>query len=259
MRLICAGITDVGIARDHNEDAFYLSPQEALCIVADGMGGHRSGEIASNMAIERIKEYYLNTVIDETEIESFKAFRLFRRKKPENIEERRLIQGVLYANKSIFQASADNEDYRGMGTTIVAAYFLEDGAFIAHVGDSRCYRLRKGELVLLTEDHSLANEYIKMGIIDKDDLDSFPYKNVITRALGLSESVEVESHYHTLRDDDIYLFCSDGLTDCVSDKMIAEILVSAPDLATAAGDLVDEANDNGGTDNITVLLTKTVL
>lgn len=262
MRLICAGITDVGVARDHNEDDFYLSQGgEPLCVVADGMGGHRSGEVASALAVETIVQYYRDTVIDpEDEAAAVRSrFWPWRKKKPENSEERRLVQAILCANKAIYDAAERSEGQKGMGTTVVAAYFVEHGLYIAHIGDSRTYRLRRGKLELLTEDHSLANEYVRMGILSPADLEHFPYKNVVTRACGLAEEVEVESAFETSEDGDIYLLCSDGLTDCVTDDDIHRILMTHDDLDDASAVLVDAANRNGGTDNITVILAQTLL
>ena len=257
MRLICAGLTDVGMARDHNEDNFFLSPSEALCVVADGMGGHQSGEVASGMAIEEIVSFYKETSDPDAEIEF--GFWPSRKKKPRSREERRLISSMTLANQSIFEAASEREEYRGMGTTLVSAYFIEEGLYLAHVGDSRAYRLRGEKLEQVTEDHSLANEYIRMGILRREDLDNFPYKNVITRAVGLAESVEVESHFHEHEDGDIYLLCSDGLSDPVKDDEIASILLECEgDLDRACRELVTAANRNGGPDNITVVLAKTV-
>ncbi len=262
MRLLCAGITDVGIARDHNEDNFYLSQSgEPLCVVADGMGGHQSGEVASGLAVDTIVDYYRETVLDP-EDEEFAVGKFhwpWKRKKPENVEERRLIQALLCANKAIYDESQNNEQYRGMGTTIVSAYFMPDGVYIAHIGDSRAYRLRDGALELLTEDHSLANEYVRMGILSPEDLQYFPYKNVVTRACGLAEEVEVDTTFEDTEDGDIYLLCSDGLTDCVSDEDIKSILCEIKDLDKASAELIDAANRGGGTDNITVILAKTLL
>lgn len=257
MRLICAGLTDVGMARDHNEDNFYLAPDEALCIVADGMGGHKSGEVASRMAIEQIVEYYRRTAESDEPIDI--GHWPFRRKKPESREERRLIASMSQANGEIFKVATDNEDYRGMGTTLVSCFFVEEGVYVAHIGDSRCYRLRDGKLTQITEDHSLANEYIRMGILRPQDVENFPYKNVITRAVGLAETVEVETHFHEHRDGDIFVLCSDGLSDAVSDEDIARIIMAAEgDLEAACRELVTTANRNGGPDNCTVVLAQTL-
>jgi serine/threonine protein phosphatase PrpC len=261
MRLICAGLTDVGVSREHNEDFFYLSQEgEPLCVVADGMGGHRSGEVASELAVNTITKYYQETVLDpEEEVAVTSRFSLFKKKRKKNVDELRLVQSLLCANKLIFEESERNEKYKGMGTTIVAAYFMENGVYIAHIGDSRCYRLRDQKLELLTEDHSLANEYVRLGILSPEDLEFFPYKNVVTRACGLQDHVEVESSFQEIDDRDVYLLCSDGLTDCVSDKDILRILLENENLNKAALALINAANAGGGTDNITVILAQTLL
>jgi len=257
MRLICAGLTDVGMARDHNEDNFYLAPDEALCIVADGMGGHKSGEVASRMAIDEIVDYYRATADSDEPVEMPNWPP--RKKKPESREERRLVASMTRANDEIFTAATSNDDYRGMGTTLVSCFFVEEGVYIAHIGDSRAYRLRDGELEQLTDDHSLANEYIRMGILRPQDVENFPYKNVITRAVGLAESVEVETHFHEHQDGDIFVLCSDGLSDPVNDEAITRIIEEADgDLEVACRELVTTANRNGGPDNVTVVLAQTV-
>lgn len=252
MKLICAGMTDVGRAREHNEDDFYLSDgQEALCVVADGMGGHRSGEVASAMAIKAIVEYYRETMTGadfESEAEDGQT--------EGEIIQHRLKQAVQAANKSVFKAASQSELYRGMGTTIVSGYFTEDGVYLAHIGDSRAYRFRDGELSQCTEDHSLANEYVRMGILSDEEVEYFPYKNVITRACGLTDYVEVDVDSSDLEVGDVYLFCSDGLTDMVDDGILAELLDDEDDLETLCETLVARANENGGADNITVVLAK---
>lgn len=251
MKLICAGITDVGRSRDHNEDDFYLSDGvEALCVVADGMGGHRSGEVASAMAIKAIVEYYRETMSDVTSEEVDGA-------SPEpDVIERRLQQAVQSANKAVFEAASQSELYRGMGTTVVTGYFTEGGLYLAHIGDSRAYRYRDGVLAQCTEDHSLANEYVRMGILSEDEVEFFPYKNVITRACGLADEVEVEVDRARLEVGDVYLFCSDGLTDMVDDAALTELLREEEDPEQLCRTLVEHANANGGADNITVILAK---
>lgn len=252
MKLICAGMTDVGRAREHNEDDFYLSDgQEALCVVADGMGGHRSGEVASAMAIKAIVEYYRETMTDadfESEAEDGQT--------EAEIIQHRLQQAVQAANKAVFKAASQSELYRGMGTTIVSGYFTEDGVYLAHIGDSRAYLFRDGELAQCTEDHSLANEYVRMGILSDEEVEYFPYKNVITRACGLTDYVEVDVDSSDLEVGDVYLFCSDGLTDMVDDSVLAELLEAEDDLEALCETLVARANENGGADNITVVLAK---
>jgi protein phosphatase len=253
-------VTDPGLARESNEDYFYISDTEALCIVADGMGGHRSGEVASKLCCTTVRDYYQESLLD-LEAAGLK-FRLpswpFKRRKPGHAEERRLVQSILLANERVFRAANDSEECRGMGTTVVGAYFLESGAYFVHIGDSRGYRLRDGKLEQLTCDHSLANEYLQMGILRPEEVEHFPYRNVITRACGLSDAVEPEIRFETLQADDIYLFCSDGLTDPVADAEI-EALVNehGTDLDASCRALVDAAYAGGGPDNITVVLALT--
>ncbi len=257
MRLQCAGLTDTGMVRDHNEDSFLVSQTESFVVVADGMGGHQSGEVASRMAINEISAYYDETLhqTDPIELANWPV----GRRKPKSREERRLIAALVRANRVINKAAGENPKYSGMGTTCVAAYFVQEGVIIAHVGDSRCYRFRKGVLEQMTEDHSLANEYIRSKILKPEDLPSFPYKNVITRAVGLQESVEVETHFYPHEPGDIYLLCSDGLSDPVKVPQMTEILASCgDDLANACRELIIAANTNGGPDNVTALLARTV-
>ena len=252
MKLVCAGMTDVGSAREHNEDDFYLSEgEEALCVVADGMGGHRSGEVASAMAIKAIVEFYRETMGDSngTEIVEDDGTR-----RP--IDEYRLIRAIQLANKAVFQAASDSELYRGMGTTIVSGFFTENGVYLAHIGDSRAYRLRNGSLEQQTEDHSLANEYVRMGILQAEDVEHFPYKNVITRACGLTDEVEVDVTFREVEPDDLFILCSDGLTDMVPDRQLHELLKTSDDLDEVCKVLVEKANENGGADNITVILAR---
>ncbi|MFW5967312.1 MAG: Stp1/IreP family PP2C-type Ser/Thr phosphatase [Persicimonas sp.] len=253
MKLVCAGITDVGKAREHNEDDFYLSDgNEALCVVADGMGGHRSGEVASAMAIKAMVEYYRETMSKEDLEEAAQEGEDFA-----ELIQRRLRQAVQKANEAVFTAASESEVYRGMGTTIVSGYFTDREVFLANIGDSRAYRLRDGDLEQRTEDHSLANEYMRMGILAAEDMEYFPYKNVITRACGLAANVEVDVHREELQPGDLFLFCTDGLTDMVADDRLRELLLEEDDdLETLCETLVDTANEQGGDDNITVILAR---
>lgn len=254
MKLICAGMTHVGCARDHNEDDFYLSDgEEALCIVADGMGGHQSGEVASAMAIRAIVDYYRETIpgksngYGETEVNGENL----------DLDKHRLAEALRTANQAVFTAASGEEAFDGMGTTIVSGYFTKDGVYMAHIGDSRAYRYRDGELTQLTPDHSLANEYVRMGILAKEDVEFFPYKNVITRACGLADQVEVDSQFLEFQEGDLYILCSDGLTDMVNDAELQEVLDEKDwENEELCRELVDRANANGGNDNITVILAR---
>lgn len=246
-----AGETDVGQKRNHNEDTFSINEGESLFVVCDGMGGHASGEVASQMAVETIKTFFKDTRDDPEVTWPYKMDR------SKQYEENRLTTAIKYANVRIFDAAKKEPKYHGMGTTITALYFIEEGVYRAHVGDSRIYRLRDGEYEQISEDHSLLNDYIKMKKLTPEEIASFPHKNVIVRALGMKESVKVDVLLEKPKSGDVYLMCSDGLSDEVSDERMQEILIShGSDVQTACHELVQEANRNGGHDNITVVLVR---
>lgn len=255
MKLVCVGLTDRGCAREHNEDDFYLSDgEEALCVVADGMGGHRCGEVASAMAIKTIVEFYRETM-EQPNGEGF----VENNGRKMTLDEFRLMRAIQQANKAVFEVASDNELYRGMGTTIVSGFFTDKGVYLAHIGDSRAYRYREGKLEQQTEDHSLANEYVRMGILSADDVEHFPYKNVITRACGLTDDVEVEISFREVEEGDLFILCSDGLTDMVNDAELTRIIESHDgDVEGLTKELVERANENGGADNITVIVAKVI-
>ena len=250
MRVRFSGDTHVGMKRKHNEDRFGLPDEERLVIVADGMGGHASGEVASQMAVETVIAYFKSTM-DDTEVTwPFKLDRGTR------YEMNRMSVAVKLANQRIHETAARSEELHGMGTTIVAGLFLDDRVVLAHVGDSRAYRLRHGDLMQLTEDHSLLNDYLKMSRVREEEKANFQQKNVIVRALGMKESVQVDLQTDIPQMDDIYLFCSDGLTGMVPDPQMAEILQSSNDLDGLCDRLIAAANAGGGQDNITVVLAR---
>jgi protein phosphatase len=258
MRLKFAGLTDVGRTRDNNEDNFFISASEPLCIVADGMGGHNSGEVASAYAIRTVREFYDRTLVSpavDADMRNRVPAWPFKRRAPEHVEERRLVQAVLLANQIVHEYATGNEEFRGMGTTLIGAYFIETGMYLVHIGDSRAYRVRGDRAERMTRDHSLADEYVAMGILKPEEVQYFPYKNVVTRAIGLQPTVEPEVAFVTISPDDIFVFCSDGLTDPLDDQTIARIVdANRNDLERAARALVDAANEAGGPDNITVVL-----
>ena len=254
MKLICAGMTHVGCSRDHNEDDFYLSEGgEALCVVADGMGGHNSGEVASAMAIRAIVDYYRETIPEDDE-----AYEKPVNGEAVDLNQHRLKEALQKANQAVFEASESEEAFDGMGTTIVSGYFAEEGVYLAHIGDSRAYRYRNGSLEQLTADHSLANEYVQMGVLAQEDVEFFAYKNVITRACGLADDVEVDVQFNDFAQDDLFILCSDGLTDMVSDAEIQALIEEYSDLDVLCEELVAAANDNGGNDNITLILAQVI-
>ncbi|NLG02917.1 MAG: serine/threonine-protein phosphatase [Clostridia bacterium] len=249
-----AGITDVGQEREHNEDCFGLLREFDLFLVADGMGGHRAGDVASRLAVESVKEFF-----KMTEKEDITWPFHFDPNLPFTIN--RLITSIQVANNKIFRGSLESNDHQGMGTTAVGIYFVDDmhACHIAHVGDSRCYRLRKSHLELMTMDHSLINDYLKAAPnLTEAQLAELP-RNVITRALGMQDAVVVDVRTDTPEIGDCYLLCSDVLNGMLSDEEIREIIIrERVNLDKTVAALVQKANENGGEDNITAIITEIV-
>jgi len=250
LRIEVAGETNVGMKRTHNEDNFSILEDAGLYIVADGMGGHASGEVASKMAVDSLREFFAATAQDPERTWPYKMDR------SKGYEENRLITGIKLANLRIYESAQRDPRQRGMGTTIVTMFAVEDGVYVAHVGDSRSYRVRDGKLEQLTEDHSLLNDYIKMKRLSAEEIANFPHKNVIVRALGMKETVKVDTSFYSPRADDVVLLCTDGLSGPVTDDEMVAIVQSAPDLKSGVRRLIDRANENGGPDNITCILAR---
>jgi protein phosphatase len=251
MRLTHAGTSDVGRKRTHNEDAYLLLPEESLFCVADGMGGHASGEVAARIAVEEMAEFFRMTGRDD------EATWPYAMDPALGYDENRVLTGVKLANVRIFERAATDDRLRGMGTTLVAAFLPKGGStlLVGHVGDSRAYLFRGGALRQLTEDHSLLNDFLKTRALTPAEIMAFPHKNVIVRALGMQETVDVDVVREDLRDGDLVLLCSDGLSGMVPDERMAELLRAHPrDLRRASQALVDAANDAGGNDNVTCVL-----
>ncbi|HKE78531.1 MAG TPA: Stp1/IreP family PP2C-type Ser/Thr phosphatase [Solirubrobacteraceae bacterium] len=223
--------TDTGRQRRGNEDAFYA--RSPLFAVADGMGGAQAGEVASHLAVEVLEQGL-----------------------PEGAAsvEERLRARVREANERILARAQGDDQLAGMGTTLTAAYVGEDDLTVAHVGDSRLYRLRDGTFERLTDDHSLVEELVRQGKLTPEEADEHPQRSIITRALGAEAGVEADSRTWPARADDVYLICSDGLTSMVPESRVAEVVANAPSLSSAGRTLIDLANDAGGRDNITVVL-----
>ena len=240
----------MGRKRTHNEDSFALVESENLYLVADGMGGHASGEVASRMAIETMAEFFAATSADP------EATWPYKMDKARGYDENRLVTGIKLANRRIYEAAQRETRLHGMGTTMVALLAVRDAMLIGHVGDSRVYRMRNGALEQLTEDHSLLNDYIKMKSMTPEEIESFPHKNVIVRALGMKETVKVDAILDTPKPGDVYLLCSDGLCGPASDDEIKEIVLKHKDLRDSAQALIDRANEHGGPDNVTVVLCR---
>lgn len=249
-RIEVAGETNVGRKRNHNEDNFAILADYGLFLVADGMGGHASGEVASKMAIDAMQEFFSSTQDDPERTWPYKMDRT------KGYEENRLITGIKLANLRIYETAQREAKKRGMGTTFVSLFTANEGIYVAHVGDSRAYRFRNGKLEMLTEDHSLLNDYIKMKRLTEEEIANFPHKNVIVRALGMKDTVKVDTRFEAPQLNDTYLLCSDGLSGPVSDPEMQQILGSHPDLKTACSKLIEQANAAGGPDNITCVLVR---
>ena len=250
MRVRFAGDSNVGMKRAHNEDSFYLPESERLAIVADGMGGHASGEVASRMAVETISGFFKATQEEQQLTWPFKM------DKGHRYDVNRMVTAIKLANLKIHEQAQKDPRCHGMGTTVVSALFLDDALVVGHVGDSRLYRRRDGAFEQITEDHSLLNDYIKMKHLSPDEIAAFPHKNVIVRALGMKDTVQVDVHLDTPRLGDVYLICSDGLSGMIKDEELAEIAMSDRDLDVVCERLITTANRNGGLDNITVVAVR---
>jgi PPM family protein phosphatase len=252
LRIEVAGQTDVGRKRNHNEDNFSILPEFGLYIVADGMGGHASGEVASKMAIDTLQEFFVATADDPERTWPYKMDR------SKAYEENRLITGIKLCNLRIFEQAQRNAKQRGMGTTVASMFAVQDGFYVAHVGDSRCYRIRDQRIEQLTEDHSLLNDYKKMKRLTEEEIANFPHKNVIVRALGMKDTVKVDTRFEQPLEGDVIVLCSDGLSGPVDDQQIREIVGANGDLSQIAARLIAAANEHGGPDNITCVVARWV-
>jgi serine/threonine protein phosphatase PrpC len=251
MRAIAAGLSDVGLQREHNEDSFLVLNEYDLYVVADGMGGHRAGDVASRIATETISEFFKSTANDDVTWPFHFDTNLSE-------EENRLLTGIRVANRQIFERSTRSREYHGMGTTVVGAMFSprKQRMYIGHVGDSRCYRVRDGRIQQLTRDHSLINDYlVAMPELTEAQRSELP-KNVITRALGMQDQVVVDLQHDDPHAGDVYILCSDGLSGMMSDEEIQDIVTSSSEIRTACKKLIERANQQGGEDNITAVLIK---
>ena len=247
-----AAKTHPGMKRELNEDSYVIIENEGVFVVADGMGGHNAGEVASKIAIDTIAEFFHASEEDDDMTWPYKLDPMLA------LDANKLMVGIKFANKRIFKQSSEDAACSGMGTTVVSIIAKDGGddLYVAHVGDSRCYCFYEGELTQVSEDHSLVNEYIKAGQITKEQAKTFPHKNVIMRALGMKDNVLVDIQKRTARVGEIYLLCSDGHSDMVSDPDMEAVLASGVSLEEMTRQLVDMANANGGKDNITVILVK---
>jgi serine/threonine protein phosphatase PrpC len=234
--------TDPGRARENNEDSVVFDPATHTMVLADGMGGYNAGEIASGMATAFIKSELSRWLAEAGHGANVKEVR------------RAMEICVGNANLSIYNAANSNAQYAGMGTTLVVGVFLGEVLLVGHIGDSRCYRLRGGVLEQITKDHSLLQEQIDAGLITQAQAANSSIKNLVTRALGVEGQVVLEINEHTVHPGDLYLLCSDGLSDMVEDDAIVKIMSTEGELEPLAAELIAAANANGGRDNISVLL-----
>jgi len=245
-----ASLTDAGRVRDHNEDCIESRPEIGLFVLADGMGGYNAGEVASGMATSLIadglNEVWKSKDVDRMGRDEAKAY-----------AEKLLREQIGRANNAIFTTSQNNPECAGMGTTLVVCHFYDNFMAVAHIGDSRLYRLRGEVMEQVTRDHSLLQEQLDSGLITPEEAKLSQNKNLVTRALGIDPAVDPEIHVHETQQDDLYLLCSDGLSDMVEDEEIRLTLItlkSNPCLTVQQ--LVQAANDNGGRDNISAVLVR---
>ena len=245
-----ASLTDPGRVRDHNEDCIEARPEIGLYVLADGMGGYNAGEVASGMA---------TSLIADGLMEAWQPTEVARmpREEAKALAERLIREQVARANTAIFTTSQNNPECAGMGTTLVTCLFHDDFVAVAHIGDSRLYRLRGETMEQVTRDHSLLQEQLDSGLITPEEAKLSQNKNLVTRALGIDPSVETEVHTYDAEPDDVYLLCSDGLSDMVEDEEIRMTLVTLKsNPALTVQQLVQAANDNGGRDNISAMLIR---
>ncbi|MER3396087.1 MAG: Stp1/IreP family PP2C-type Ser/Thr phosphatase [Acidimicrobiia bacterium] len=237
MKLRVAALTDTGLVRTSNEDAFLVA--EPLFAVADGMGGHQAGEVASGTTIATLKELADGIASDEDPSAA-------------------LVESAKAANRAVYEKAAGDPSLLRMGTTLTAAVARDGQLSIAHVGDSRAYLFREGRLEQLTQDHTLVAEYVRHGRMSEEEAKVHPNRSIITRALGVEPDIVIDTVTLGIKEGDRVLLCSDGLYSMVSDEAIAEILEKVPDTAAATRELVDAANAAGGEDNTTVLIIDVV-
>src|ERR1700680_969662 len=244
--------TDLGRVRKNNEDSYQIEPALNLYVLSDGMGGEAHGEVESKLAVQTVVTHCRQS-------ENSRATPIFGESSPE-VSERtnRLASGIHLANRKVFETAASNSEQRGMGATVVAAWIEGQRLSLAHVGDSRAYLLRAGSMDQLTADHSLVAEKVRVGILTPQEADASELQSVLTRAVGTSANVQVDADEQMLLVGDSLLLCSDGLTRMVTDPEIASTLLTSTSAQNAADRLVVLAHDNGGVDNVSVIVLQVV-
>jgi len=239
VRFTCAGRTDVGVVRSGNEDAFLMVPDAGIFIVADGMGGHAAGEVASEMSVQIVGRS-LENIVGRPDAEAAETIR----------------KGIVDANAAIFQRTLVEQDKRGMGTTVTAMVINGERYMIGQVGDSRAYLLRDGQLLQVTKDHSYVQEQVDAGYLTPAQARTHPYSNVITRCVGANSDVAPDVYGGTLHGSDLFLLASDGLTGMLEDEDLLTILTSGRSPGELVDKLISEANRRGGLDNVTVIIVR---
>ncbi len=245
MDIDVSGLTDKGLRRDKNEDFFHIDKDIGLFVVADGIGGHRSGEVASKMAVEGLCDYIDN--IDN---------RLYSTEAQKKYSEttNKISTAIMFANDIVYRSSLNKPDLKGMGTTLTVGLLQNERLSIAHVGDSRLYLIRANCMEQLTDDHTIVHEQLKSGLITKDEAAKSKMKSVLTRAVGTSPEVKVSMDELAVSNGDIILLCTDGLTSMLSDDEIYSTIITGREPQSTCSRLVEMAIKNGGNDNITVIL-----
>lgn len=252
-RIDVVGRTHEGQVRDHNEDFISDNPALGIVVLADGMGGLNAGEVASSMAVHVVMEELTTYRLGDSALPA----ELGHQESSLALEARVVRAVVENANSAVFHTAQNQIQYKGMGTTIVAGLFYDNKLAVAHIGDSRVYRFRGGVLEQITKDHSFVQELIDKGLFTKEEARVSDKKNVVTRALGVAPSVEVECHEYLVETDDVYLMCSDGLHDMVPDRDIERAFIELGGNSNElAAYLVELANANGGKDNVSVMVTR---
>ena len=246
-----AGLTDIGRRRQLNEDAMFVDDESGLYVVADGMGGHNAGEVASKLAVETVSNFVRRSGDDEEITWPYGVDPSI------SINANRLRTAIMLANKRVWKEADNREDYTGMGTTIVAGLAEDDQITLCGAGDSRAYRFRHDTLEQLTTDDSWVQVALTEGLLQADEAENHPMKNIITKAVGAKQNIELTVHEEKLEDGDLYLLCTDGLHGMISEAAIVEIIrENADDLPRTVEHLVAAANDRGGKDNITAVLVR---
>ncbi len=251
-KIIITGLTDQGLVRDHNEDSIGSEVDLGIAVLADGMGGHKGGEVASALTVDTIISSLTKSLPELVAGETDNTTGY-------SLESMAVERAIKEANSVVFNASKNNSQYEGMGTTVVVLLFYDNRITVAHVGDSRLYRMREDRIEQMTRDHTLLQELVDRGFYTKEEAQQSMNKNLVTRAVGVNETVEVDLMEDVTITNDTYLLCSDGLTDMINDRLIEDTMINYRDnLDRIAKELIHQANQHGGKDNVSAVLARPV-